>query len=84
MDVHSGLLEDVEAGVDRTALRLGGARKRLDHLSRGARDNCRLRLSSANSLPGHERLTQLRRFRTHYRDPHNRAAYPYNHLSDIA
>jgi len=40
LDVHSGLLEDVEAGVDRTALRLGGARKRLDHLARGAKDNC--------------------------------------------
>jgi syntaxin 8 len=40
LDVHTGLLEDLELGLDRTAVRLGGARRRLETVSRGARDNC--------------------------------------------
>ncbi|KAF8317672.1 hypothetical protein DL93DRAFT_2076770 [Clavulina sp. PMI_390] len=39
LDVHTGLLEDLESGIDNTALRLGGARRRLETFSRGARDN---------------------------------------------
>lgn len=40
LDVHTGLLEDLESGLDDTALRLGGARRRLETVGRGARDNC--------------------------------------------
>jgi len=39
LEVHTGLLEDMENGVDRTTLRLGGARRRLDHVARGAKEN---------------------------------------------
>lgn len=39
LDVHSSLLEDLEQGLDSTALRLGGARRRLDTFARGARNN---------------------------------------------
>lgn len=42
LDVHTGLLEDLESGIDNTALRLGGARRRLGVVGRGARDNCAL------------------------------------------
>ncbi|KAF8342727.1 uncharacterized protein EI90DRAFT_2903067 [Cantharellus anzutake] len=40
LDVHHGLLEDLEAGIDRTTLGLGSARRRLGHFARGARENC--------------------------------------------
>jgi len=39
LDVHTGLLEDLEVGLDRTAGRLGGARRRLETVGRGAREN---------------------------------------------
>lgn len=39
LDVHQGLLEDLEVGIDRTASNLGGARRRLDRVARGAREN---------------------------------------------
>ena len=39
LELQTGLLEDVESGVDRTALRLGGARRRLDRVAAGAREN---------------------------------------------
>lgn len=41
LDVHTGLLEDLESGLDNTALRLGGARRKLDTVAKGARDNCK-------------------------------------------
>lgn len=59
LDVHTGLLEDVEAGVEQTTLRIGGARRRLDHVARGAKDNCRLKLSSADSVFSYWRLTRF-------------------------
>lgn len=40
LDVHTGLLEDLESGLDNTALRLGSARRKLETVGRGARDNC--------------------------------------------
>jgi hypothetical protein len=40
LDVHTGLLEDLESGLDNTAIRLGGARRKLDAVAKGARDNC--------------------------------------------
>ncbi|KAF9519385.1 hypothetical protein BS47DRAFT_1337142 [Hydnum rufescens UP504] len=40
LDVHTGLLEDLEVGLDRTAGSLGGARRRLETVGRGARENC--------------------------------------------
>lgn len=40
LEVHTGLLEDLESGLDNTAIRLGGARRKLETVGRGARDNC--------------------------------------------
>jgi len=40
LDVHTGLLEDLESGLDNTAIRLGGARRKLDKVAKGTRENC--------------------------------------------
>jgi hypothetical protein len=39
LDVHSGLLEELDTDIDRTHSRLGGARRRLDRVARGAKEN---------------------------------------------
>jgi len=39
LQVHHGLLEDLEEGLDRTAARMSGASRRLDRVAKGARDN---------------------------------------------
>ncbi|KAG8705042.1 hypothetical protein FRC08_001886 [Ceratobasidium sp. 394] len=39
LDVHTGLLESLDHELDSTHDRLGRARRRLDHVARGARDN---------------------------------------------
>jgi len=39
LEVHEGLLEDLDHGLDRTNDRLSGARRRLDRVGRGAKDN---------------------------------------------
>jgi len=40
LDVHTGLLEDLESGLDNTAIRLGHARRKLDTVAKRIRDNC--------------------------------------------
>ncbi|GLB41053.1 hypothetical protein LshimejAT787_0902680 [Lyophyllum shimeji] len=39
LDVHSGLLEELDTELDRTESRLTGARRRLDQVARGAKNN---------------------------------------------
>ncbi|TCD67624.1 hypothetical protein EIP91_012189 [Steccherinum ochraceum] len=39
LDVHTGLLEGLDEEVDRTQSRLGGARRRLDRVAKGAKEN---------------------------------------------
>jgi len=39
IDVHAGLLEELDTDVDRTHSRLGGARRRLDRFAQGAKEN---------------------------------------------
>ncbi|PPQ70420.1 hypothetical protein CVT24_013170 [Panaeolus cyanescens] len=39
LDVHNGLLQDLDAGVDRTSDRLSRARRKLDHVARGVKEN---------------------------------------------
>ncbi|EAU86722.2 soluble N-ethylmaleimide-sensitive factor attachment protein receptor [Coprinopsis cinerea okayama7 len=39
LDVHHGLLEELDTGIDRTAGRLGSARKRLDRVAKGIKEN---------------------------------------------
>jgi len=39
LDVHTGLLEDLDQEVDRTGNRMSGARKRLDKFAKGAKEN---------------------------------------------
>ncbi|KAF9259254.1 hypothetical protein L218DRAFT_974676 [Marasmius fiardii PR-910] len=39
LDVHTGLLEELDTELDRTEGRLTGARRRLDRVARGARNN---------------------------------------------
>ncbi|THH22533.1 hypothetical protein EUX98_g8159 [Antrodiella citrinella] len=39
LDVHAGLLEGLDGEVDRTEGRLGGARRRLERVVRGAKEN---------------------------------------------
>ncbi|QRV78488.1 SNARE complex subunit [Ceratobasidium sp. AG-Ba] len=39
LDVHTGLLESLDHELDSTHDRLGRARRRLDHVARGAKDN---------------------------------------------
>jgi len=39
LDVHTGLLESLDHELDSTQDRLGRARRRLDHVARGAKDN---------------------------------------------
>ncbi|TFK65992.1 hypothetical protein BDN72DRAFT_772641 [Pluteus cervinus] len=39
LDVHTGLLEQLDTDLDRTENRLTGARRRLDRFARGAREN---------------------------------------------
>jgi syntaxin 8 len=41
LDVHTGLLESLDHELDSTQDRLGRARRRLDHVARGAKDNGR-------------------------------------------
>ena len=47
LDVHHGLLEEMDEELDRTGNRLSQARRRLDRVARGAREN------SASSNPRH-------------------------------
>ncbi|KAG5635205.1 hypothetical protein H0H81_012055 [Sphagnurus paluster] len=39
LDVHTGLLEELDTDLDRTGDRLAGARRRLDRVARGAKNN---------------------------------------------
>jgi hypothetical protein len=39
LDVHAGLLEDLEGGVDGVGSRLGTARRKLDRVARGIKEN---------------------------------------------
>lgn len=39
LDVHHGLLQDLDTEIDRTQGRLGKARKKLDHVARGIKEN---------------------------------------------
>lgn len=39
LDVHHGLLQDLDADIDRTQSRLGKARKKLDRVARGVKNN---------------------------------------------
>ncbi|KAK7040791.1 hypothetical protein VNI00_009697 [Paramarasmius palmivorus] len=39
LDVHTGLLEELDTELDRTEGRLSGARRRLDRVARGAKNN---------------------------------------------
>ncbi|KIM43594.1 hypothetical protein M413DRAFT_443509 [Hebeloma cylindrosporum] len=39
LDVHHGLLQDLDADVDRTQSRLGKARKKLDRVAKGVKNN---------------------------------------------
>ncbi|KZT03611.1 uncharacterized protein LAESUDRAFT_659143 [Laetiporus sulphureus 93-53] len=39
LEVHTGLLEDLDIEMDRTGGRLSGARRRLDRVARGAKEN---------------------------------------------
>lgn len=39
MDVHRGLLEELDEGVDRTEGRLGTARRKLDRVAKGIKEN---------------------------------------------
>lgn len=39
LDVHTGLLEDLDHELDNTGDRLSGARRRLDRVARGAKEN---------------------------------------------
>ncbi|KAF8634054.1 hypothetical protein AX17_004318 [Amanita inopinata Kibby_2008] len=39
LDVHAGLLEELDTDLDRTGNRLGSARRRLDKFARGAKEN---------------------------------------------
>lgn len=39
LDVHHGLLEELDTDLDRTASRLGGARQRLERVAKGAKEN---------------------------------------------
>jgi len=39
LDVHTGLLEELDTDLDRTAGRLSGARRGLDRVARGAKEN---------------------------------------------
>ena len=45
LDVHTGLLEGLDHDLDRTDSRLTGARRRLDKVARGARENGALSVS---------------------------------------
>jgi len=39
LDVHTGLLEELDTDLDHTESRLGGARRRLDGFAKGAKEN---------------------------------------------
>lgn len=39
LDVHTGLLEELDTDIDRTHSRLGNARRRLDRVAQGAKEN---------------------------------------------
>lgn len=39
LDVHHGLLQELDTGIDRTGARLGSARRRLDNVARGIKEN---------------------------------------------
>lgn len=39
LDVHQGLLEDLDGGVDQTSGRLGTARRKLDRVAKGIKEN---------------------------------------------
>lgn len=39
LDVHHGLLQDLDTDIDRTQNRLGKARKKLDRVARGVKNN---------------------------------------------
>ncbi|KAF5353951.1 hypothetical protein D9756_007178 [Leucocoprinus leucothites] len=39
LEVHSGLLEELDTDIDRTHSRLSGARRRLDRVAQGAKEN---------------------------------------------
>ena len=46
LEEQAGLLDALDSDLDRTGGRLTRARKTLDKVSRGARDNCMCRISS--------------------------------------
>ena len=50
LDVHTGLLEGLDHDLDRTDSRLTGARRRLDRVARGAKENGACPLSCSGSL----------------------------------
>lgn len=56
LDVHTGLLEELDTDLDRTESRLTGARRRLDKVARGAARNCQP-LSSLFSCQPNSRIT---------------------------
>lgn len=41
LEVHTGLLEELDTELDRTESRLGVARRRLDRVAQGAKNNCK-------------------------------------------
>ena len=47
LDVHHGLLQELDTGIDRTGARLGSARRRLDNVARGIKENSELTTSIA-------------------------------------
>lgn len=46
LEEQAGLLDAFDSDVDRTGVRLTRARRTLDKVSRGARDNCTCRMFS--------------------------------------
>lgn len=82
LDVHTGLLEELDTDLDQTHNRLSGAARRLQTFSRGVRGNCESPICTVSAFVTNDHC--LLRLDVHYRSFDIRSPYSDHHLQNIA
>lgn len=82
LDVHTGLLEELDTDLDQTHNRLSGAAKRLQTFSRGVRGNCESPICTESTFVTN--YLCFLRFDVHYRSSDIRSPYSDHYIQDIA
>ena len=84
LDVHHGLLSELDTDINRTHDRMSGARRRLDRFAKGAKNNgacgvCACRRDMMLTATS----TSLSRLYCYHCRPHLDTTHPHYHLQDM-